>query len=127
VSARTAVERFLGAVEARDAATAAACFAPDATYRNVPHPPVRGPEGVRGLLAPILGRSSQVRWEIVSASYVEDRAWLERVDRFVIDGEEYAVACNGVLEVDPATGLITDFRDYLDLRVWRKRLGDVLG
>jgi limonene-1,2-epoxide hydrolase len=127
MSARTAVERFLAAVGAGDAAAAAACFAPDATYANMPHPPVRGPEGVRGLLAPILDRSEYVEWEIVTASFAEDRAWLERVDRFRIDGREYAIECNGVVEVDPATGLITAFRDYVDLQVWRERLGDVLG
>jgi limonene-1,2-epoxide hydrolase len=125
VRARAAVTRFLAAVEARDAAAAGACFAPDAVYRNMPHPPAHGPSGVEGLLAPILGRSSEVRWEIVTASYAEDRAWLERVDRFVIDGAEYAVECNGVVEVGP-DGLITAFRDYVDLAGWRARLGDVL-
>jgi limonene-1,2-epoxide hydrolase len=125
--ARAAVERFLAAVGAGDAAAAAACVAPDAPYANMPHPPVHGPEGVRGLLAPILDRSEYVEWEIVTASFTEDRAWLERVDRFRIDGREYAVECNGVVEVDPVTGLITAFRDYVDLQVWRARLGDVLG
>ncbi|MEU7815823.1 limonene-1,2-epoxide hydrolase family protein [Pseudonocardia sp. NPDC049154] len=127
MSARAVVERFLAAVGAGDAEAAAACFAPDATYANMPHPPVRGPEGVRRLLAPILDRSEYVEWEIVTASYAEHRAWLERVDRFRIDGREYAIECNGVVEVDPATGLITAFRDYVDLQVWRERLGDVLG
>lgn len=124
--ARAAVDRFLAAVHARDAGAAAACFAPRATYANMPHPPVTGPEGVRGLLEPILRRSSRVRWDIVSASYARDRAWLERVDRFVIDGQEYAIECNGVVEVDEPSGLITAFRDYVDLGVWRQRLGGVL-
>lgn len=126
MSARAVVARFLAAVEDRDAAAAGACFAADATYANVPHPPVVGPEGVRGLLAPILDRSESVHWEIVSAAYTDDRAWLERVDRFVIDGREYAVACTGVADVDPAAGLIVAFRDYVDLGEWRARLGDVL-
>ncbi len=120
------VGRFLDAVHARDAVAAGACFTATATYANVPHAPVVGPDGVRGLLAPILERSSQVHWEIVTASYTDERAWLERVDRFVIDGREYAVACNGVAEVDPGSGLIRAFRDYVDLSVWRSTLGDVL-
>jgi limonene-1,2-epoxide hydrolase len=120
------VERFLDAVHDRDAAAAGACFTSTASYANVPHPPVIGPDGVRGLLAPILQRSEQVRWEIVTASYTEKRAWLERVDRFWIDGTEYAVACNGVVEVDVDTGLIDAFRDYVDLGEWRARLGGVL-
>ncbi|MBW0115063.1 nuclear transport factor 2 family protein [Pseudonocardia sp. KRD-169] len=121
------VRRFLDAVESRDPDAVAACFAPDATYANVPHPPVVGPAGVRGLFAPILGRAEHVHWEIVTACVAGHRGWLERVDRFRIDGREYAVECNGVVEVDGVRALITDFRDYTDLGVWRARLGDVLG
>jgi limonene-1,2-epoxide hydrolase len=120
------VGRFLAAVHARDPAAAGACFAPGARYANVPHPPVIGPDGVRGLLAPILALSSRVEWELVSASYQADRAWLERVDRFWIDGREYAIECNAVVEVDPRSGLIEEFRDYVDLGLWRERLGGVL-
>lgn len=123
--ARAAAARFLAAVEARDARAAGACFAPNAGYANVPHPPAVGPAGVEAMLAPILNRSEQVRWEIVTASYSESRAWLERVDRFIIDGQEYAVECNGVLETGP-TGLISSFRDYVDLGPWRARIRDVL-
>lgn len=123
---RAAVTTFLAAVESRDADAAAACFAEGALYANVPHAPVVGPDGVRGLLTPILARSSEVRWDIVSAAFDGHRAFLERVDRFRIDGREYAVECNGVLEVDPGTGLITAFRDYVDLGVWRARLDGVL-
>ena len=122
-----ALGRFLAAVEARDAAAAAGCFAEDATYANVPHPAVVGPTGVRGMLAPILGRSSWVRWEIVTASLGPRRCFLERVDRFGIDGREYAVACTAVVEIDPDADRITAFRDYVDLGEWRARLGDVLG
>jgi limonene-1,2-epoxide hydrolase len=124
--ARAAVEQFLAAVHARDAAAAAACFAPQARYANVPHPAVIGPAGVHELLAPILSRSSRVQWDLVSASFQAERAWLERVDHFWIDGCEYAIECNAVVEVDPSSGLITQFRDYVDLGVWRERLGGVL-
>lgn len=120
------VGRLLAAVHARDPAAAGACFAPGARYANVPHPPVIGPAGVRGLLTPILARSSRVVWELVSASYQADCAWVERVDRFWIDGREYAIECNAVVRVDPSTGLIEEFRDYVDLGVWRERLGGVL-
>ncbi len=124
--AADAVARFLGAVHARDAGAAGACFAVDGTYANMPHPPVVGPAGVTGLLGPILRRSERVHWDLISAAYTPERAWLERVDRFWIDGREYAIECNGVAEVDAETGLITAFRDYVDLAVWRTRLGNVL-
>ncbi len=120
------LRRFLTAVEARDAEAAAACFADEAVYANVPHPPVVGPAGVRDLLAPILARSSWVRWDVVTASLDPRRCFLERVDRFGIDGQEYAVACTAVVEIDPDADRITAFRDYVDLGEWRARLGDVL-
>jgi limonene-1,2-epoxide hydrolase len=120
------VRRFLDAVHSRDPARVASCFSPEARYANIPHPPASGPDGVEAMLAPILGRAAWVRWDIVSESYGPDRAWLERVDRFWIDGQEYAIECNGVFEVDPERGLITEVRDYVDLGVWRGRLGDVL-
>ena len=121
-----ALDRFLTAVEARDAAAAGECFAADAPYANVPHPPVVGPAGVRGLLAPILERSEHVRWEIVTSAVAERRCFLERVDRFVIDGREYAVACTAVVEIDPEADRITAFRDYVDLGEWRARLAGAL-
>ncbi|MFI6712295.1 nuclear transport factor 2 family protein [Nonomuraea sp. NPDC050478] len=119
-------ERFLAAVHARDADAAAGCFAEDGTYANVPHAPVAGRAPVAALLRPILGRAERVRWELVTASYTDERAWLERVDRFWIDGREYSVACNGVAEVDPARELITGFRDYTDLAPWRALIAPVL-
>ncbi|WP_018332072.1 nuclear transport factor 2 family protein [Actinomycetospora chiangmaiensis] len=124
MSVPAALTRFLTAVEARDADAAGSCFADGAPYANVPHPPVVGPAGVRDLLAPILARSSQVRWEIVTAAYAPERCFLERVDRFVIDGREYAVACTAVVELDPTADRITAFRDYVDLGEWRARLAE---
>lgn len=125
--AHRAVGRFLAAVQDRDADRAAACFTDDARFANVPHPAAVGRDGIRNLLSPILTRSERVRWDIVTASYAEDRAWLERVDRFWIDGTEYAVECNGVAEVDPDLELIREWRDYVDLGVWRARIAGVLG
>ena len=67
-----------------------------------------------------------MRWDVVTSAYDGDRAWLERVDRFWIDGQEYAIECNGVYTVDPASGLLDEVRDYVDLATWRQRLGDAL-
>jgi limonene-1,2-epoxide hydrolase len=74
----------------------------------------------------ILERSERVEWEIRTAAYLDDRAHVERVDRFWIDGACYAVPCHCVAEVDAPSGLITEFRDYLDLGMWRQSLGSVL-
>lgn len=114
--------RLLGAVGRRDVPALVACFTEGGSWQNVPHEPWRGRLEIAERLGPILLRSEQVQWDVVSASFTEHRAWVERVDRFWIDGVEYAVRCNGVLEVDPESGLISEFRDYVDLGEWRARL-----
>jgi limonene-1,2-epoxide hydrolase len=123
---RAAVGRFLAAVESGDADAVADRFTERARYANVPHPPAVGRDAIRAMFAPILGRAERVRWDVVSSAYDGDRAWLERVDRFWIDGREYAIECNGVYAVDPASGLLDEVRDYVDLATWRQRLGNVL-
>lgn len=74
------------------------------------------------MFSPIIHKSSKVQWDILSASYKENRAWLERVDRFWIDEAEYSVQCNGVFEFDLSKGKIITVRDYVDLGEWRERL-----
>ncbi len=115
-------QRLLGHLEARDASAAATCFTTNGSWQNVPHPPAVGRAAIEGLLAPILRRSERVQWDVVTSAYEAHRGWLERVDRFWIDGTEYAVRCNGVFEVDATTGLITEWRDYVDLGEWRGRI-----
>ena len=123
---RDAVQRFLAAVESGDCHAVATCFAEDGRYANVPRPAAVGRAAIRAMFEPILSRSERVRWDVVSSAYGDGTAWLERVDRFWIGGREYAIECNGVFVVDPARGLLTEVRDYVDLATWRERLGDVL-
>jgi len=124
VSPLDVLGRFLAAVESRDAAAVAACFTPDAVFRNVPQEAAVGREAILAVFRPILTRSSRVRWEVHNVAVSGQVVFAERTDRFWIDGEEYAVQCNGVIEV--RDGLIAELRDYVDLGVWRRRLGDVL-
>jgi limonene-1,2-epoxide hydrolase len=122
MSSRDVIHAFLAAVERRDVEAAAAFFADDAPYCNMPHAPVFGPSGVKAMLTNILAASSDVHWDVVSEAYDGPRGHLERVDRFVIDGTEYAVACHGVFEVDETRHLITSLRDYADLTPWRAQV-----
>lgn len=123
---REVIDGFLAAVVSRDPRAVGAMFTLDATYRNMPHPPVVGPAGVEAVFAPILSRAEKVQWDVVSRSEDGRLAWLERVDRFWIDGAEYSIECNGVYELDLEQGLIRSVRDYVDLGLWRERLGGVL-
>lgn len=114
--------RLLAAIERRDVEALVECFTEDGSWQNVPHEPWLGRPTIATMLGPILLRSERVQWDVVSASFTEDRAWIERIDRFWIDGTEYAVRCNGVLDVEPESGLVREFRDYVDLGEWRARL-----
>jgi limonene-1,2-epoxide hydrolase len=118
---RDITHSLLDAVGHRDLEAVLAHFRGDATWQNVPHPPARGHAEIGAMLGRILRRSDRVRWDVVSEAYDDRRAWVERVDRFWIDGTEYAVRCNGVLEFDRDSGLITEVRDYVDLGEWRER------
>ena len=122
--ARTITSRLLEAVASCDVDRIAWCFTEDATWANVPHPPAVGRDGIRAMFGGIVPRCERIRWDVVSASYAADVAWLERVDRFWIDGREYAIECNGVFRVDERSGLIREVRDYVDLGVWRARLAE---
>ena len=121
-----AVRSLLAAIESRDLRAVSASLTTDCTWQNVPHPPAIGREAVLSLLASVLWWSDRVEWEVLSASYGDGIAWVERADRFWIDGVELAARCNGVITVDVATGLVDSVRDYVDLGEWRARSAPVL-
>jgi len=125
-----AVEALIGdilrSIESRDLDRFEAVLAPDVTWQNVPHAPAVGRSAVLQLLDGILPLCERVDWEIVSAEYGTDTAWLERVDRFWIDGECHAAPCNGVFVVDTTSKQLLSVRDYLDYSLWRERITPVL-
>lgn len=119
-----AVGTLLAAIERRDPRAIEDALAPTATWQNVPHPPAVGRPAVVRMLGDVVTWSDEVRWDVVSAVFGDDTAWVERVDRFVVDGAEHAVRCNGVfVAVD---GRVAEVRDYVDLGEWRARFGPVL-
>lgn len=122
---RAAVDRLLVAIESRDLRQIAASLTIDARWQNVPHQPAIGRDAVIDLLATIITWSDRVEWEVVSSAVVGDSVLAERIDRFWMGGDEHAVRCNGVFEVDPGTQLVSAVRDYVDIGEWRARIGPV--
>jgi limonene-1,2-epoxide hydrolase len=119
---RDAVHRWIRAVESGDVEAVLETLAPGCSYRNVPEPAAVGREAIRVLFARVLERSDRIVFDVVTEAYEAGRGWVERVDRFWIDGVERALACNGVFDVDLDSGLITEVRDYLDLTGWRQEM-----
>lgn len=119
---RQAVRALFAAIESRDLPRIGRALAADCTWQNVPHPPAVGTAEVLALLAPVLRASDRVNWAIATESFGDGVAWVERADRFWIDGEEHTVRCNGVFTVDVGAGVVTGVRDYVDLGEWRSRI-----
>lgn len=124
---RSTVHRLLAAVESRDLETVGCCLTTDASWSNVPHPAAVGRAAVCAMLAVVVGRAEQVRWDVVSAAYDADRAHLERLDRFWIGGRELVSPCHGVFRVDLERGQVCEVRDYVDLGPWRAALSEAQG
>jgi limonene-1,2-epoxide hydrolase len=124
-STRHAVLGLFAAIESRDLRRIARALSPGCSWQNVPHPAVVGAADVVALLAPAICWSDRVRWEITTASFGAGLAWVERADRFWIDGDEHTVRCNGVFTVDTASEMVTGVRDHVDLGEWRSRIGPV--
>ena len=124
---RIAIERLLKAIESRDLRRVRRALHPSARWQNVPHPAAEGRDAVMALLGGILCWSERVRWDVHHVSIEGTNGSVERLDRFWLQGEEYAVACHGVFSVDMATRTVISVRDYVDLGEWRQRGNPVLG
>ncbi len=117
-------ETFLRDLESRDLDRIMQNFTELSQWQNVPHPPAIGLSEIRTTFETIVDRSSKIRWDVVTSSFEGTRGWIERIDRFWIDGSEYAVRCNGVFEFNVETSSISSVRDYVDLGEWRSRLAE---
>ena len=120
-----AIARLLDAIASRDLRTITSALGPAVTWQNVPHRPTVGRDAVVAHLAGVITWSDEVRWEVLTEHHESNRAWLERIDRFLIGSEWHAVRCNGIFEIDDE-GRVGAVRDYVDLGEWRQRVGPVL-
>ena len=116
------IETFFKALSSRDLGKILSFFDDRSTWQNIPHTPANGVTEISEMFKTIVERSSKIQWDIVTAAFEDDRAWIERVDRFWIDEVEYAVRCNGVFDFDTKSSTIVSVRDYVDLGEWKERL-----
>ena len=116
------IETFFKALSSRDLGKILSFFDDRSTWQNVTHTPANGVTEISEMFKTIVERSSKIQWDIVTAAFEDDRAWIERVDRFWIDEVEYAVRCNGVFDFDTKSSTIVSVRDYVDLGEWKERL-----
>ena len=115
------VEDFVAAFNAKDVDKIMSFWGPEPVYHNMPGPPVKGTEAVRGLIESFVNSAEKVDWEILHIAETGDTVLAERVDRFVIGGKEIVLPCSGVFEI--VDGKIAVWRDYFDMATWQWQMG----
>jgi len=120
------VRAYVAAFEARDMNRIVAMTAPDIIYHNIPMEVVRGREAFEKLQASFIGRSIEVRWEILNIAQADDGAVLtERVDHFLMPKDRrISVRVMGIFEL--SEGLVARWRDYFDLAEFNAQLRRVV-
>lgn len=79
-------------------------------------PPIRSKAAARKLLGRFMGDMRDVRWKIIHHAETENHLFVEGVDEYdTPEGVRVALPYAGVL--DFKEGLITGWRDYVDLQV----------
>jgi limonene-1,2-epoxide hydrolase len=88
-------------------------FTDDIVYHNMPMEPAEGPEAVRATIEGFLGMAESIVFETRLEVSEGDVVMNERVDTFVIGGNETPIRVMGVFEL--RDGRIARWRDYFDM------------
>lgn len=113
------VRAFCAAFSRRDTDELLGFFAEDAVYHNMPMPPVRGKDAIRGVLDMFLKPAQSVEFIVLHIAAEGDTVLTERLDKFVIGGKTVELPVCGVF--DMATGKILAWRDYFDMATWTRQ------
>ena len=120
-ASRKLVTDFLAAWAHRDLDTLMAFFGADAIYHNVPVAPIAGTPAIREIFRKFLEVFSEISLDVVNIAAEPDLVFVERVDRFALDGRRIELPVNGVFEI--RSGKIARFSDYFDLMSFEKLSG----
>ena len=113
------IRNLVAAFNTKDIDAIMEFFTDDAVYHNMPMGPVNGTAGVRGLITGFIGPAEKLDWEILNIAQSGNTVLAERVDRFVINGKDVVLPCNGAFEM--RDGKIAEWRDYFDMATWQKQ------
>lgn len=93
-------------------------FAEDGVYHNMMLDPVKGREALTGFIGGFVNGWSDVKWDLLNISSSGNIVFAERVDRMKVGGNQVALPCCGVFEMEG--GKIKVWRDYFDLATFSK-------
>lgn len=117
------VRSFIAAWNANDLPGVVAHLHPDIVYHNVPVDPIHGREAVRAYLFG-KGCFDWVHWKLLAIAETGQKVLTERIDAFGIGGRDVTLPLMGIFEIED--GLIRAWRDYFDLAMYRRQLGQPL-
>jgi limonene-1,2-epoxide hydrolase len=115
------VERFCGLWAEGDLDGIMSCFAPDATYHNIPMEPISGVDAIRTTIEGFMGMVERIEFRVRHSATNGDVVLNERVDAFVMPDKTIELPVMGAFEV--ADGRITAWRDYFDLNQMTSQMG----
>ena len=107
------VQRFCGLWADRDLDGIMGCFAPDATYHNIPMEPIDGVDLIRATNEGFFGMVERIEFRVLHIAAAGDAVLTERVDAFITTDRTIELPVMGTFEV--TGGRITAWRDYFDL------------
>jgi limonene-1,2-epoxide hydrolase len=107
------VRKFMKLMEPLDYDAALRLVSDDCEYINPPPiGTVRGPAGIRSVLEPFFGPTTENEFKILRAAADGPVVLLERLDRHLFGDKWVELPVTGVFEVHD--GVITYWRDYFD-------------
>jgi limonene-1,2-epoxide hydrolase len=113
ISPTEVVRQFMKLMEPLDYDTALRLVSDDCEYTNPPPiGTVRGPAGIRSVLEPFFGPTTENEFKILRAAADGPVVLLERLDRHLFGDKWVELPVTGVFEVHD--GVITYWRDYFD-------------
>jgi limonene-1,2-epoxide hydrolase len=125
MGAEEIVNEFMARVVRMDLDAACELVSDDVEYDNVPMGKVYGPDGIKGVLAQMVGMLDEVDWVIHRQVAAGSLVLNERTDRFGKDGKWIELPVAGVFEV--IDGRITLWRDYFDMTTFTDQLTALAG
>tara|TARA_B110000008_G_scaffold138568_1_gene140466 strand:+ start:141 stop:521 length:381 start_codon:yes stop_codon:yes gene_type:complete len=98
----------------------------DCFYHNIPMDPQKGHDEIRSSLEPFIQMASNIEWIVHNIAEDSNGTVLtERTDRFEINGQWMDILVMGVMEFED--GLISNWRDYFDMKAYETETARVLG
>ena len=98
----------------------------DCFYHNIPMDPQKGYDEIRASLEPFIQMASNIEWIVHNIAEDSNGTVLtERTDRFEINGQWMDILVMGVMEFED--GLISNWRDYFDMKAYETETARVLG